>query len=236
MELERTYVSEIRIDKPIETDSYISKIPAIKYLLNNNSIQFNKNITIFVGENGTGKSTLMEAIAAASRINPEGGSSQHSFSTMDTHSDLYQAITIVKEDFPNDKFFLRAESMYNMATYLGSNDYWGDLHEMSHGESFLNVIKHFRGKGLYLMDEPEAALSPSKILEAMCIINDLLKMESQFIISTHSPILMAFPNAQLLQLTASGIEEVNYKDTEHYLITTAFLENPDRMLKVMFEE
>lgn len=241
MQLERKYISEIRIDKPVETESYIIEIPAIKYLLNNHSLKFNKNITIFVGENGTGKSTLLEAIAAAIRLNPEGGSGQHSFSTMDTHSDLHRAITVVKEDFPRDKYFLRAESIYNVASYVREahkDDYsnWVDLHKMSHGESFLNIVKNFRGKGLYLMDEPEAALSPSKLLEAMCIMNDLLNKESQFIISTHSPILMAFPDAQILQLTANGIEEVNYRDTEHYQITTAFLQNPDRMLKIMFEQ
>lgn len=241
MQLERKYISEIRIDKPVETDSYIIEIPAIKYLLNNHSLEFNKNITIFVGENGTGKSTLLEAIAAASRLNPEGGSGQHSFSTMDTHSDLHRVITVIKEDFPKNKYFVRAESIYNVASYIreahkGDPSDWTDLHKMSHGESFLNIIKNFREEGLYLMDEPEAALSPSKLLEAMCIINDLLNNESQFIISTHSPILMAFPDAQILQLTANGIEEVNYRDTEHYKLTAAFLQNPDRMLKIMFEQ
>ena len=244
MQLERKYISEIKIDKPIETESYITQIPAIKYLLNNHSLKFNKNITMFIGENGTGKSTLMEAIAAAVRLNPEGGSGQHSFSTEDTHSDLHRAMTVIREDFPRDKYFLRAESMYNVASHIREaheddpyhEGKWIDYHLMSHGESFLTTAKKFYGKGLYLMDEPEAALSPSRLLELMCIMNDLLNNESQFIISTHSPILMAFPDAQILQLTANGIEEVNYKETEHYQITTSFLENPDRMLKIMFEK
>ncbi len=241
MQLERKYISEIKIDKPIETESYITQIPAIKYLLNHHSLKFNKNITMFIGENGMGKSTLMEAIAAAIRLNPEGGSRNHSFSTMDTHSELYRSMTVVKENFPRDKYFLRAESMYNVASYIreaheDDTEKWIDYHLMSHGESFLTTAKKFYGKGLYLMDEPEAALSPSKLLELMCIINDLLNNESQFIISTHSPILMAFPNAQILQLTADGIEEVNYRDTEHYQITTSFLANPDRMLKIMFKK
>ena len=246
MQLERRYISEVRIDEPISSESYLSRIPVIKYLQNNHSIEFNSNITIIVGENGTGKSTLMEAIAVAVKLNPEGGSSRHTFSTKDTHSELYRKLIVSKQNFPRDKFFLRAESTYNMASYFqnlaedpltGRFKYlWDKLHKMSHGEGFLDILCKFRGNGLYLMDEPESALSPTKLMEAMCMINQLLNKESQFIIATHSPMLMAFPNAQILQLTDKGIEEVNYRDTDHYKITMDFLLNPERMFDILFED
>lgn len=242
MELERKYISEVMLNGEIDPFSYIAQIPVVKYFQAGNTLEIHNNITILVGENGTGKSTLMEAIAGAVKLNPEGGSQQHSFSTKDTHSDLFRKLVVSKQDFPEEKFFLRAESVYNFATYTaetamyGKSGLWDNLHKMSHGEGFIDIMSKWRGRGLYLMDEPESALSPMRLMETLCIMNNLIKNESQFIIATHSPMIMAFPGAQVLQLSENGIEEVDFRDTEHYKITMDFLQNPERMYRILFEE
>lgn len=242
MGLDRKFIREIRIDTPIPDDEYSKHIPAIDYLAKGNVLEFNNNITFFVGDNGTGKSTLIEAIAIASRFNPEGGTLRHSFSTHDSHSDLNQYLTVVRQNYPSYGYFLRAESFYNVASYRyeifkkeikdGKID---DYHTMSHGELFMEVIQGLHKNGLYIFDEPEAALSPSKLLTMMCEINRLLDENSQFIIATHSPILMAFPGATIYQFSSNGIEKVDYTDTEHYQVTKTFLDCPERMLKYLFE-
>ncbi len=238
------YISEIRLENSIDSRSYLSKLPIIKYLERTKSIELMKNVTFFVGENGTGKSTLLEAIAVAYGFNPEGGTRNFNFTTNDTHSELWKNLRLVKRGYPQDGFFLRAESLYNVATNIDELDeipsyggkiissYGGvSLHDQSHGESFLAIVKNrFGGKGLYILDEPEAALSPMKLLSLMARMNDLVKHDSQFIIATHSPILMAFPNAEILEFSEAGIESVDYKETEHYRITKSFLDDPERML------
>ena len=207
-------------------------------------------MTFFVGENGTGKSTLLEAIAVAYGFNAEGGSRNFNFATNQTHSELWEHLTLGKIGFAKDGFFLRAESLYNVATNIDQLDrqpsfdppiiqgYGGvSLHNQSHGESFLNIVKNrFFGKGLYILDEPEAALSPMRLMTLMAEMNQLVKKNSQFIIATHSPILMTFPNAQILEFSKKGIETVNYTDTDHYKITKQFLENPEKMLHYLLEE
>lgn len=215
-------------------------LPAIKDL---SILEFHKKVTFIVGENGTGKSTILEGIAVAYGFNPEGGTRNFNFSTNDTHSDLHKNLKLVKGvKRPNDGFFLRAESFYNMASNIdnigASNSYGGvSLHSQSHGESFLSVIRNrFSGHGLYILDEPEAALSPSRQMSLLVFMDELIKQGSQFIIATHSPIIMAYPDSIVYELN-DGIKEVNYKDTEHYKITKAFLDNPERMLKtLLFEE
>lgn len=204
---------------------------------------FHPKVTYIVGENGTGKSTILEAIAVAYGFNPEGGTRNFNFSTKDTHSDLYRNLKLVKGvKRPNDGFFLRAESFYNVATNIdeidASSSYGGSsLHLQSHGESFLSVIgNRFSGNGLYILDEPEAALSPSKQMSLIVIMNKLIQKKSQFIIATHSPIIMSYPDSIIYELS-DGIKEVKYKDTEHYKITKAFLDRPEKMLEMLlFEE
>lgn len=243
------YVSGIRI-KQIEEDSYYRHLPVVKSIMEMDELRFKSNVTFFVGENGIGKSTLIEALAVAMGFNPEGGTKNFSFSTNDSHSGLYDYLIVSKGiKKPLDGFFLRAESMYNAASYIDELDddpaggtpiklsYGGiSLHQQSHGESFLSVVANrFGGKGIYILDEPEAALSPARLLSLMCYMKELVDNDSQFIIATHSPILMAFPNADVLELSNEGIKSVSYKDTEHYMITKRFLDAPEKMLAELFE-
>lgn len=238
------YISDIIFDNCLDKKSYLNELPVIKFLAKEKQLSFSSNVTFFVGENGTGKSTLLEAIAVAYGFNAEGGSRNFTFSTNETHSELFEHITLIKRNFAKDGFFLRAESLYNVATNIDDMDkepsfdplviesYGGvSLHNQSHGESFLSIVKNrFRGKGLYILDEPEAALSPMRLLTLMAEIDFLVKNDSQFIIATHSPILMTFPDAEILEFTKNGIKRVGYQDTEHFQITKRFLDNPEKML------
>ena len=230
------YISSILFDNSLSRNSYLNDLPVIKYLAQNNELNFTSNITFFVGENGTGKSTLLEAIAVAYGFNAEGGTKNFSFSTKDTHSELSEHLTLIKRAYAKDGFFLRAESLYNAATYIdeveATHNYGNvSLHNQSHGESFLSIVQNrFSGNGLYLLDEPEAALSPMRLMTLIVEMDSLLKNNSQFIIATHSPILMAFPNAEILQFSEAGIEKVKYYETEHYKTTKLFVEEPEKMI------
>ncbi len=225
---------------------YPFSLPIIKNL---KSLDFKSNVTFLVGENGSGKSTLIEAIAIKCGFNPEGGSKNFKFSSYDSHSKLYEHLVVTKGfKTPKDGFFLRAESFYNVANYIEKldqenmdlpplkNQYGGSLHEQSHGESFLSLIQNrFRGNGLYILDEPEAALSPSRQLSLIILINELVKKNSQFIIATHSPILLTFPNADVISLEQDAISHKPYYETEHFILTKQFINNPDKMLHLLLD-
>ena len=248
--MSQKYISNILFDGNLDKTSYLNSLPVIKYLKKAERLDFSADVTFFVGENGTGKSTLLEAIAVAYGFNAEGGSENFTFSTNATHSELCEHIEIGKRGYAKDGFFLRAESLYNVATNIDEMDsmpsfdapiisgYGGvSLHHQSHGESFLSIAQNrFFGNGLYILDEPEAALSPQRLLSLMVEIHRLVENNSQFIIATHSPILMAFPHAEILEFSKDGIKSVNYKDTQHFKITKSFLENPDKMLHYLLDE
>ncbi len=226
----------------VAQDSYLRRIPALCRL---DSLDFSQNIVCFTGENGTGKSTLLEAIAIAAGFNPEGGSRNFLFHTRETHSELWSALSLIRGyRQPKDGFFLRAESFYNAASYLDTMDskvlqsYGGkSLHKLSHGESFLALVENrFSPDGLYILDEPEAAISPMRMLRLMADVNALAKRGAQFIISTHSPILITLPDSDIIRFSDTGLEHVEYQETEHYQVTKDFLANPERMLRILLEE
>lgn len=238
----------LKRDKHPDFDRYPFSIPAIKEL---DYLDFSPTVTFLVGENGSGKSTLIEAIAVAMGFNAEGGSKNFNFGSRHTHSDLHEYLRTSRSyQRPKDGFFLRAESFYNVATNIDEldeepsfgppiKDSFGglSLHEQSHGESFFSLLVHrLFGNGLYILDEPESALSPTRQLSMLARMHELVNDNSQFIIATHSPILMAYPDALIYQITDSGIYPVKYQDTEHYEITKLFLDNPTRMLKELFSE
>ena len=223
-------IKELAIDwDEIEQDSYLHSIPSIKSL---DSLSFKKHITFFVGCNGTGKSTLLEAMAIAYGYNPEGGTRNFHFSTYDSHSDLHKALTLVKGPRARWGYFLRAETFYNVAT-VGINDYeeTGFIHERSHGEGFMHVIKkNLNPMSIYFFDEPEAALSPDRQLALIKEIHDCAEDGSQFFIISHSPILLATPDAEILSFDGDTIRPIPYEETESYKIYSTFLNNKDSIL------
>ncbi|MGE0867326.1 MAG: AAA family ATPase [Kofleriaceae bacterium] len=216
-------------------DSYPFSIPAIRKL---GELELHGEVTFFVGDNGAGKSTLIEAIAIAAGFNAEGGSRNFNFQTRRSESELHQFIRLVRGvRRPRDGYFLRAESFFNVATEvdrLGAQGSYGErsLHEQSHGESFLALaLNRFGDNGLYILDEPEAALSPQRQLSLLAIMSQLATQGTQFLVATHSPILMAYPGALIYQLGAEGIAAVEYEQTEHFQITRDFLNGRERYFR-----
>lgn len=241
------FIQSIRIDwTKVEKDSYLWEIPALQ---NWERLEFEKNITFFAGENGTGKSTLMEAIAVASGFNPEGGTADYRFRTFDEASDLAEALQVVRGHRRAVRgYFFRAESFFNVATK--AEDYrdgtikevfyarYGgkSLHEQSHGESFLSYFQSFSEPGLYIMDEPEAALSPQRQLALFIQIAKMAEQGSQFVIATHSPILLAVPGAEIYSFEGEGLTPCNYEETESYRLTELFINEKERMIKELLKE
>lgn len=240
--------AELRKEQFPTMSEYPFNIAAIKQL---DKLQFHPNVTYIVGENGVGKSTLMEAIAVACGFNPEGGTRNFTFSTRLTHSELHEYVRLAKgARRPRDGFFFRAESYYNLASNIDDLDsevsfgppvihsYGGkSLHEQSHGESFFSTFLHrFGSNGLYILDEPEAALSPVRQMAVLTRIHQLVQNRSQFIISTHSPILMAYPNSTLYYLTSEGISIKTLEETDHFAVYREFLNHKEKMIKELFKE
>ena len=242
---EAPILRRVTLKRELPDGDYLKEIPAVRYLAEMEYLPLDKAVTLLVGENGTGKSTLLEGIAVAAGFNAEGGTRNFCFSTQETHSGLWQYLTLSRCGTMKDGFFLRAESFYNAASYIDrvyegeieTAPYGGrSLHRQSHGESFLSLIQNrFTGGGLYLLDEPEAALSPMRQLTLMAEMGALVRKGAQFILATHSPPLMAYPDATVYLLSGEGIHPVDYTQTEHYQVTKAFLENPRRMLKILLE-
>ena len=223
----------------IPENSYLRKIDALSSL---NYLDLTNPVTFFVGENGSGKSTLLEAIAVAYGFNPEGGTINYNFKTHDSHSNLWEALSLIRceKRMRNNGlgFFLRAESFYNVATAEEEYGLSMHYHQRSHGESFLALAQDkFLPGGLYLLDEPEAALSPQRQMSFLIEVYNVAKAGGQFIIATHSPIMLSIPGAEILSFDGGQIHKVNYEDTGCYRITEMFINHRERMLdRLLVEE
>lgn len=223
----------------IAGDSYLRDIPAIRGA---DRIAFSHPVTFFVGENGSGKSTLLEAIAVAYGFNPEGGTRNYSFSTYDSHSELCNAVRLIRGIRKTGwGYYLRAESFYNVATWeeeysRGPGGRPMHYHERSHGESFLALaLSSFQKDGFYLLDEPEAALSPQRQLTLLSVIDRCAKEGAQFMIATHSPILLGLPGAEILCFEDTGIHPCAYEETDSYRVTSLFINHRDQVLRSLLE-
>lgn len=225
----------LRCEPGTDWDAYPFNIPAVRDI---EQIEFAPEVTFFVGENGSGKSTVMEALAVALELPSQGGSRNIARSDAEVPA-LQGAFELVRGiRKPEWSYFLRAESMWELFNYLDTlpPPRPPSMHLMSHGEAFLHVLGQLGRKGLYLMDEPEAALSPMRQLAALRRLRDLAAKGSQFIIATHSPILLAYPGARIFLFDGSGISETRYEDTEHYAITHDFLNHYPRRLEQLLAD
>ena len=234
------FVKELKINwDAIAPGSYLRSIKTIAGI---DRLAFHSPITFFVGENGTGKSTLLEAMAVAYGFNPEGGTVNYSFSTYDSHSELWDAVTLSKSfKKVHCGYFLRAESFYNVAT---KEDEYGkmpggvplNLHKKSHGESFLTIInEYFKADGLFFLDEPEAALSPQRQMTLLLKIAESVRENSQFFIVTHSPVLLTLPGAEILSFDNGRLHKIEYEDMESYRISEMFINHREQVLKRLLE-
>ncbi len=233
----KPYLREISIhpDAAFDASAYPFSIPAVA---NMDTIFAHADVTFFVGENGAGKSTILEAIAVGMGLPGEGGN-RDVYRKEQAVSPLQDCLKLVKSfRKPRASYFLRAESLFNVFTYYEDMESErGALHRRSHGEAFMDVMLDFKPGGLYLLDEPEAALSPSRQMAALSAIHQLVQQDCQFIIATHSPILLSYPNAKILQFDGTGITEVAYEDTEHFAITRDFLNHyPDRLTRLLADD
>ena len=234
------FIKDIFFDwDSISEESYLKSIEAFRGL---ERISFHKPVTFFVGENGSGKSTLLEAMAIAEGFNSEGGTKNYAFSTYDSHSELCEAVRLSRVGRAKWGYFLRAESFYNVATKeeeYGRESMSGslNLHKQSHGESFLTMFQNnFNGRGLFFLDEPEAALSPQRQLTLLVELDRCRKQGAQFFIVTHSPILLGLPDAEILSFDKGTIHPCAYEDTDSYRITDMFLNDRARILKELLDE
>lgn len=227
-------------EERIQPDTHPFNIPLLQSGL---SIALTTPVTFFVGENGSGKSTLLEALAWSVGFGTQGGNRDHQFAEGGDGHALGRALWLDWRQRTTSGFFLRAETFFNFASYLeaaGStySSYGGEsLHVKSHGEAFLALFENRFEDGLYLLDEPEAALSPQRQLALLRILHHLTAPRiAQFVIATHSPILLAFPGASVLSLDGGKVEQVDYRDTDHYRVTRDFLAAPERFFRHLFDD
>ena len=237
--MKKQFINGIRLDRTnIDPQTFPYHLNCLQHF---HELTLDHAVTFFCGENGSGKSTFLEAVAIACGINPEGGSNNMQFSTYDDYSDLHRHLRLQKWVVPQTKFFLRAESFYNVATEISNNQllslqYGGDLHQCSHGESFLRLVENrFWDQGLYILDEPEAALSAQGQITLLCHIHRLAQNGSQFLIATHSPILLGYQYGVIHDMDRS-MAVVAYEDTAAYQTYRAFLNHPRGIQQHLFEE
>jgi predicted ATPase len=240
------FIREVQLAARDESESrrgHPWDLPAVAAL--ESGLTLGPGVTYLIGANGSGKSTLLEAIAVAAGMNAEGGSSNFAFSTRNSHSELWRKVRLVRgARRPKTDFFLRAESLFTAATYLeglprNPLQSYGDvsLHEQSHGESFLAVmVNRFGPNGLYLLDEPEAALSTQNCLTCLRRIHELVREGSQFIIATHSPLVLAYPDATIYTCTEHGLETTDYDEADPVRLTRSFLHAKDRFLRELLAD
>ncbi|MCM8529208.1 MAG: AAA family ATPase [Lentisphaeraceae bacterium] len=246
----RNYINsiELALNKNVDTNKYPFSLQAVKSL--NSPLRLQSPVTFIVGENGSGKSTLLEAIAVSQGFNPEGGSVNFNFSNRNSHSILFKHLKISRgSPRPQTGYFLRSESFYNLATEIDNlnqdpwsppllNSYGGkSLHEQSHGESFFSLIKNrFGANGLYILDEPEAAISPKRQIEMIYLIHQLVLKNCQFIIATHSPILLSLPNSDIYEIKEGEISLTEYEQTETFSIAKHFLTHHSSLIKHLLKD
>ncbi len=242
--MDAPFLREIWLKDQPPADAYWSSIPALRDL----RIAFPDRVTFLVGENGTGKSTLLEAIAVACGFHPSGGSRNNVYDFQPTEADLSEHLKLVWTVRMNHGFFLRAESFYNFASHIDElrkipkagedayKPYGGiSLHHQSHGESFLSLFKHRLTHGIFLFDEPEAALSPQRQLAFLALLHERVTSgRCQFLIATHSPIILSYPGARIIQFDREGRRDIAYRDTEHYRITKDYLNAPEKFWEHLF--
>lgn len=241
------FLTAARLDVPPQTlGSPLSELALIA-ALEKAPLRFEAPITVVTGENGAGKSTLIEALAAGLGINPEGGSRHANFASLaeaDSLSPLHRWLTLSRRLNPRDAFFLRGESFFNLAAYYaglepapGGSPRMDDLLTMSHGQSLMALIeRRFHGAGLFLLDEPEAGLSMLRQLELLGQLHHLAARGSQIILATHSPILMALPGAQLLEISTAGISSPDFEQTQAVSAAREFLRDPEGTAAFLTEE
>ena len=246
----KQFLDQVRLNRESvpSFDEYPFCLDAVREM---DTLKIDPRVTTFVGENGSGKSTLLEAIAVKWGFNAEGGSANFRFETRRSHSDLHRHLVLSRGiRKPKTGYFLRAESFFNVATEIERldeepgfgppliNSYGGvSLHEQSHGESFLSlVLNRFGDEGFYILDEPEAALSPSRLLALLVRIHHLADRGSQFLIATHSPILMTLPGATIYRLGEFGAEQVDYEETDHWRLTDRFFRDPESILAQLLDD
>jgi len=249
--LKRIAIDDVDAER---ADAYPFDLPAVRHL---GERRLRSPVTVFVGENGSGKSTLLEAVAIGMGLNPEGGSTSLRFESEASHSDLHEHLRLGRGPRPEDRYFLRAESFYNVASTIDQLDRHPDhvdmsydsgppiidsyggrsLHHQSHGESFFRLaLERFGPRGLYIMDEPESALSPQRQLALLARVHELVARGSQFVLATHAPILMAWPGADVWEFSADGIHETTARETEHWQLLRSFLNDPDNTLDALLQE
>jgi len=242
------YINAFRVEE-IDSGEYYAQLPIVQSLRDMGWFRFRSPVTFFVGENGSGKSTLLEALAVRAGMNAEGGSRNFRFATKRTDSGLHRHIALARSARERDSYFLRAESFYNVATEVDRLDEIAaptpkirdscgglSLHEQSHGESFLALVQNRLDGGLYILDEPEAALSPTRQMTLLVEFQRMVNAGAQLIIATHAPILLAFPGAEIYEIAGAGIELTPYEACDHVRVTRRFLNDPQGMLRNLLEE